>query len=134
VTRVPLVYDPDCGFCRLCVALLLAWDRRARLRPVPLGSEEANRLLAGIPHEEQMASWHLITPSGKIRSAGTAFLPLLRMLPAGRPLAWLTARFPQSTEAGYAWAAAHRSTLGRAIPRPVGRWAEESIRRRSRPN
>jgi predicted DCC family thiol-disulfide oxidoreductase YuxK len=128
--RLPILYDPDCGFCRLCVALVLVWDRRRRLRPVPLGRDEANRLLEGMPREERMASWHLVTPSGEIHSAGAAFPPLLHMLPGGRPLAALTARFPGATEAGYAWGAGHRSTFGRLIPGGVRRWAADSIRRR----
>jgi len=87
-------------------------------------------MLTGMPHEEQMASWHLAMPSGDVHSAGAAFPPLLRILPGGWPLAALTARFPAATEAGYAWGAGHRSTFGRVIPGRVRRWAAESIRRR----
>jgi predicted DCC family thiol-disulfide oxidoreductase YuxK len=49
MAATPLLYDPDCGFCRVCVAVALSWDRRGQLRPVPLGSPEANDLLRGMP-------------------------------------------------------------------------------------
>ena len=58
--RATIVYDPDCGFCRWCLGKVLAWDRRRALRPVPLGGEEADRLLGDVPAEERMSSWHLV--------------------------------------------------------------------------
>ena len=65
----------------MSLALLLRWDRHGRLRPVPLGSEEADALLAGMPEEERMASWHLVEPAGRdgagtVHSAGAAFSPV----------------------------------------------------------
>ena len=62
MTTHAIVYDPDCGFCRVCVAVVLKWDRERRLRPVALRSTEADRMLAGMPEDEQMASWHLVEP------------------------------------------------------------------------
>jgi len=127
MTAYPILYDPDCGFCRVSVALLLSWDRAHRLRPVALGGEEADTLLGGMPEDEQMASWHLVTPGGPVRSAGAAFSPLLRLLPAGRPLAWLTERFPGASERGYRWVADHRTALSRALPAALERWADRVI-------
>jgi len=49
MTVYPILYDPDCGFCRVCIAALLRWDRQRRLRPVSLTSPEADTLLARIP-------------------------------------------------------------------------------------
>ncbi len=82
MTTTPILYDPDCGFCRVCVAVVLTWDRAGRLRPVPLGSGEAADLLRGMPEAEQMASWHL-AEHPEIRSGGAAFSPLFRLLPGG---------------------------------------------------
>src|SRR5688572_26858045 len=62
MTATPILYDPDCGFCRVCVAVVLTWDRAGRLVPVPLGSPEANDLLRGMLEAERMASWHLLEP------------------------------------------------------------------------
>jgi predicted DCC family thiol-disulfide oxidoreductase YuxK len=126
----PLLYDVDCGFCRVSLALVLVWDRRRRLRPVALQSDEAGELLARVPEQERMASWHLVQPDGSVRSAGAAFPPLLRELPGGTALAALAERFPDGAERGYGWVARHRSVLGRALPDSVRRWADATIERR----
>jgi predicted DCC family thiol-disulfide oxidoreductase YuxK len=126
MTGVPILYDPDCGFCRVCVAVVLRWDHRGRLRPVALGTEEADALLPGMPEDERMASWHLV-PAGALHSGGAAFAPVLALLPGGRPLAALTARFPRASALGYRWVADHRSLLGRALPAAARRWADRVI-------
>ncbi len=126
MTPVPVLYDPDCGFCRVSLALLLRWDTRGRLRPVPLGSEEANGLLEGMPEEERMASWHLVE-AGRLHSAGAAFTPVFTKLPGGAPFARLTERFPGSTDRVYRWVADHRTLLGRPLPASARRWADRVI-------
>jgi predicted DCC family thiol-disulfide oxidoreductase YuxK len=108
----PILYDPDCGFCRVCVAVVLRWDRHGRLRPVP---------------GEELDSWQLVLPDGTARSAGAAFPPLLRLLPGGAPLAWLADRFPGATERGYRFVANRRSAFGRPLPARVKRWADRVI-------
>jgi predicted DCC family thiol-disulfide oxidoreductase YuxK len=130
VARPLLLYDDDCGFCRVCVALVLTWDRRGALRPVALQSEEAARLLGGMPEQERMASWHLAGREGGVSSAGGAFPPLLRELPGGAGLAALAERFPGTVERGYALVARHRSALGRALPDSARRWADVTVERR----
>jgi predicted DCC family thiol-disulfide oxidoreductase YuxK len=141
MTATPILYDPDCGFCRVCVAALLRWDREGRLRPVALGSEEAGRLLAGMPEEQQMASWHLIRAgcatespeNGQILthpglwSGGAALSPLFRLLPGGGPLARLADRFPRAADRGYRWVAGHRSAFGKPLPEAAERWADRVI-------
>ncbi len=127
MTAHPILYDPDCGFCRVCVALLLRWDRHGRLRPVALTDPEADRLLEGMPEDERMASWHLVTSDGAVRSAGTAFSPLLRLLPGGAPLAGLAERFPRAADRGYRWVADHRTLFGRPLPAALKRWADRVI-------
>ena len=153
MTRRALVYDPDCGFCRVCVAVVLSWDRQGRLRPVALGTEEAGTLLGGMPEAEQMASWHLAEPGwwvngaenatnphhlergAPVWSAGAAFSPLFRLLPGGAPLARVAERFPGASDRGYRWVADRRSAFGKALPASVKRWAARVIsesERRSR--
>ena len=82
--RWTVLYDRDCGFCRWSLAQLLALDRRRRLRPVALGTPEADALLADLTPEQRAASWHLVSPDGRRWSAGAAAPPLLRLLPGGR--------------------------------------------------
>jgi predicted DCC family thiol-disulfide oxidoreductase YuxK len=116
MARHAILYDPDCGFCRVCVAAFLKWDRHGRLRPVP---------------GEDLDSWQLVSPDGAVVSAGAAFAPLFRLLPGGAPLAWLADRFPTAAERGYRWVADRRSAFGRPIPHAVRRWADRVISRRS---
>ena len=141
MTATPILYDPGCGFCRVCVAVVLRWDRAGRLRAVPLGSAAADDLLRGMPEADQMASWHLVDPGcavndthsvsvsvhPEIRSGGAAFSPLFRSLPGGGPLALFAERFPSAANRAYRWVAGRRSALGRAVPPPVRRWADRVI-------
>jgi len=90
-------------------------DRDNRLRPVALQSPEAEALLPGMSEEERMASWHLVTPDGRVHSGGAAFDPLTRVLGRARPLGAFARRFPRATEAGYRWVAGHRSFFGRFL-------------------
>ena len=55
-----MIYDADCGFCKWSLALLLSLDRRGELRPLALGTAEADRLLADLTVAERNASWHLV--------------------------------------------------------------------------
>jgi predicted DCC family thiol-disulfide oxidoreductase YuxK len=109
-----VLYDRDCAFCRWSLDKVLAWDR-GRLRPVEIQSEEGQRLLAPIPEDARLESWHLITPEGDLRSAGRAAAPLAAVLPGGRPLAAIFRAFPGATERAYRWVASHRDLLARLL-------------------
>ena len=131
--RWVVLYDADCGFCRWSLARLLALDRRRRLRPMALQTEEADALLADLEPDERGASWHLVSPDGRRWSAGAAAPPLLRLLPGGRGPAAILARAPGATERTYRWVADHRSTFSKLIPdrakqRADGRIAQAAIR------
>jgi predicted DCC family thiol-disulfide oxidoreductase YuxK len=141
MTSHTILYDPDCGFCRVCVAVVLKWDRQGRVRPVTLGTEEADTLLGDMPEDERMASWHLVEPGWwvsvaentththhpEIWSAGAAFSPLFRLLPGGAPLARLTERFPTAAGRAYRFVADHRTAFGRPLPDAAKRWADRVI-------
>jgi predicted DCC family thiol-disulfide oxidoreductase YuxK len=125
-----LLYDSDCGFCRWSLGKVLAWDRRARLRPVRLQSKEAERLLAGMPEDERMSSWHLVSPDGEVRSAGAGIAPLLRLLPGGSPLGAVAGRLPGLMERGYRFVAGHRSLWGKFVTEGAKRRADKRIAER----
>ncbi|HEX6586052.1 MAG TPA: DCC1-like thiol-disulfide oxidoreductase family protein [Solirubrobacterales bacterium] len=127
-----LLYDEDCGFCRWTLSKVLAWDRRRALRPVPLDSPEADRILAGMSPDQRAASWHLLDPDGRVQSAGAAFPSLFRLLPGGRPLAAVSARAPRLSERGYRFLADRRSRLGRLVTDGAKRRADRRIGERSR--
>ena len=114
--QATLLYDRDCGFCRWCSRQgARLGPARLDLRPVALQSEEAGRLLGGMPEDQRMASWHLVEPGrrGALRRRRLR-AELLRLLPGGRPLAALAARAPRRDRA--------RLPLGGAAPQRLG-WA-----------
>lgn len=138
--RATVIYDADCGFCKFSLALLLSWDRprmgRGRrdagagagaLRPLPLGTPEADRLLAALTVDQRNASWHLIDGNGRRDSAGAALAPALALLPGGRIPTALVARIPHLTERGYRCVVDHRGLLGRFVPSRARRWADRVI-------
>jgi predicted DCC family thiol-disulfide oxidoreductase YuxK len=129
--RWTILYDADCGFCRTALAAILSADRDRRLRPLALGTPEADGLLADLTPEQRDASWHLVSPAGHRESAGAAGPPLLRLLPGGvLPAAALT-KAPGLTQRAYQWVADHRSTFSHALPQPVKDRATGLIERRS---
>ena len=127
-----LLYDSDCGFCRWSLGKVLAWDRRARIRPVSLQSKEAEELLTGLSQEQRFGSWHLVDAAGERHSAGAGIAPLLRLLPAGRPLAALAARAPGAMERGYRFIAGNRSRWGKLVTDGAKRRADRRIAERLR--
>ena len=112
-----LLYDADCGFCRWSLGWVLRWDREQRLDPVALQDPRSDRLLASVPAAERMRSWHLVDADGTVQSAGAAAPPLLRMLPAGAPVAWVFERAPSAVAAAYRRVSGARGRLGPRIPR-----------------
>ncbi len=132
MNKAILFYDSDCGFCRWCLGKVLAWDRRGSVRPVAIQTEEADRLLSGMPVEERLASWHLVDGEGTVRSAGAAFPGLFRLLPGGAPLAALTSRAPRATDRAYRWVAGNRRRWGKLVTEGAKRRADERIARSSR--
>ena len=126
-----VLYDRDCGFCRWSLAKILRWDRAGRLRPVPIESPEGDALLADMPPEQRLASWHLVLEDGRRYSGGDAFAPLLALLPAGAPFGALAGRFPRVARMGYGAVASRRSPLGRRLPRRWVSAADEVVARRA---
>jgi len=114
-SEATVLYDEDCGFCKWSLDKILAWDRAAKLRPVPIQSEEGQRLLAGIPADRRLESWHLVDPSGAVHSAGAAAAPLFDLLPGGRPLAAAARAQPGPTERAYRAVAGNRDRLARVL-------------------
>ncbi|MEK6277239.1 MAG: DCC1-like thiol-disulfide oxidoreductase family protein [Actinomycetota bacterium] len=124
-----VLYDADCGFCRWSLAKLLAWDRRARLRPLALQSEEGRGLLGDLGEEARMGSWHLIAADGTRWSGGAAAAPLLRLLPGGRALARPLEISPATADRVYSLVARNRGGIGRLVSRRALERAGERIRR-----
>jgi predicted DCC family thiol-disulfide oxidoreductase YuxK len=113
--RRVVLYDGDCAFCKWSLNRILAWDRGGVVRPVAIQSPEGAALLAAVPEQRRLDSWHLVEPSGRLLSGGRAAAPLFAVLPAGRPLAALLRAFPELTEGTYRWVAEHRGQLSRVL-------------------
>jgi predicted DCC family thiol-disulfide oxidoreductase YuxK len=128
---VTVLYDRDCGLCRVCVALLLRWDRRARLRPVAIQSGEGERLLESVAPDARLATAHAVTADGRVHSGGDAAAPIAAVLPGGAPLARIARAMPGLVRAGYGLVAGNRSRLGPVIPRAARERATGVIARRS---
>lgn len=126
-----IFYDAECGFCRAATGLVLAWDRRGRLTPVPLQDPAATDLLGGLSELERMASAHLVTPQGERSSGGDAVAPLLDQLPRGSRLAALSRRFPAQCRGAYGFVAGRRDLLIKLVPAAARRAADREIERRA---
>ena len=112
-----LLFDADCGFCRWSAATILRVDRRRRLRAVAIQSTEGRDLLATVPPERRLDSWHLWAPDASVTSAGRAVAPLLRLLPGGSPAAFVAERTPRTVDRLYALVARNRGRLARIVGR-----------------
>jgi predicted DCC family thiol-disulfide oxidoreductase YuxK/GNAT superfamily N-acetyltransferase len=126
-----VLYDGECGFCKVMLAVLLRWDRARRLAAVPIQSLLGGELLHDIPSQDRLRSWHLIDDTGALHSGGPAIPLALAALPEGRPIARFASRFPGATSRVYDWVARHRVFLGRFLGRRSRTWATRVIAERS---
>lgn len=112
VGELTLLYDEGCPFCIWVAGLFRSADG---VRVERIGSERGDELLAELTREERYASVHVVDADGRRRSGGEALPPLLRRVPAGRPLAGLLERFPGLSSWGYDLVARRRSLLARVL-------------------
>lgn len=108
-----LLFDGECGFCRLATKAALRLDDGSRLRAVAIESEEGQRLLTEVPPERRLDAFHLVTPGGIVLTGPDAAAPLARLLRGGRVPARAMRRYPGVTAAAYRLVSRHRGTLGR---------------------
>jgi predicted DCC family thiol-disulfide oxidoreductase YuxK len=108
-----VLYDADCGFCKLAVRWLLRLDRRRCMRATAIQGAEGQRLLSELPEAQRLESAHLLTPDGTLYSGSAAAAPVAELLPGGSVAARLFLRFPSGTDRAYRWVARHRALFGR---------------------
>jgi predicted DCC family thiol-disulfide oxidoreductase YuxK len=127
-----VLYDSDCGFCKVILAALLRWDRARRLTPLAIQSSRGQELLSGVARSDRLASWHLLDGAGVVRSAGAGIPVLFAALPGGSAIARLASWSPNSTSRLYEWVAAHRAVLARPLSARARAWASGVIAERTR--
>ena len=110
-----VLYDDDCGFCEVMLAVLLTWDRASRVRPVPIQSARGEELLIDMKPEDRLKSWHLLDASGMLHSGGAGIPVIFAALPGGALIANVVSRFPTTTSRTYDWVGSHRVLLGRGL-------------------
>jgi predicted DCC family thiol-disulfide oxidoreductase YuxK len=127
-----VLYDSDCGFCKVMLAVLLRWDRARRLTPLPIQSAVGEELLYAMTPSERLASWHLIDGGGVVRSAGAGLPVVFAALPGGAAIARVASQLPNATSRLYEWVAAHRALLARPLSARMRAWASRVIDERTR--
>lgn len=127
MSRLTVLYDADCGFCRATLSWLLLWDRRHALRPLAIQSAEGQELLRGVPEEERLRSAHAVGEDGVVHSGGAGVAHVARLLPGGAPFAALAGALPGPIDRGYRAVAEHRTALSRLVPARVKERAAAKI-------
>jgi predicted DCC family thiol-disulfide oxidoreductase YuxK len=125
-----VLYDGDCGFCEVMLAMLLAWDRPKRLGPVSIQSPRGEELLFDMARPDRLQSWHLIDAEGVLYSGGAGISVIFAALPWGALIARVASRFPRTTSRAYDWVASHRVLLGRLLKARSRAWAARVIAER----
>ena len=110
-----VLYDADCGACIWLLSRFLLVDRRRVLAVTPIQSEREG-VLAGVPDDRVLTSWHVRTPSGEVRSAGAALVTVLRALPLLSLWGLLLGAAPGLAERLYVAVASRRAGVARLLP------------------
>jgi predicted DCC family thiol-disulfide oxidoreductase YuxK len=114
--RLTVLYDADCGVCRLTVRALRSLDWGRRLSFMPLQRFEATA--AGDPTQAQLLrALHVRDDGGRWQRAGDAMLRIAGMIPVLVPLA-LVGRLPGMSgpvEAAYRLVADNRNRISRIL-------------------
>src|SRR5262245_35081158 len=107
-----ILYDGACSFCKVCVALLLVWDRSRRLNPVAIQDADGQAALSSIPAEDRLRSAHVVTSDRRVVSGADGAPIMFRRLPGGSPLAALLSMGMPVARLGYRLLTLARPTLG----------------------
>lgn len=111
--RPLLIFDGDCGFCRLMVSRWREW-MHGRVDDEP--SQTAAPRFPEIPRENFERSIHLITPDGRVATGAGAAFETMNLCGYQRWLWWLYGRSPvfaRTTEAAYGAVARNRAVFSR---------------------
>lgn len=119
-----LVFDADCGVCRVVVALVLRLDRERRITPVALQSALGTGITEPVSPELRGMSWHVLV-DGVLSSDAAVVAAVGDWVRCGRPMAFIARRAPRLSRAVYFTISKRRAWLGKATSR---RRVEEATR------
>jgi predicted DCC family thiol-disulfide oxidoreductase YuxK len=111
--ELTVLYDADCGVCRLTIQALQRLDARGTLDPVPLQSFTAEHPT----RDELLGTLHVRDRAGRWSRGGEAALRIAAVIPVLVPLA-VVGRLPGAgrvADAAYGLVAHNRGTLGRLL-------------------
>lgn len=89
-----MVYDADCGPCARFKNVISILDRQKRIDFMSLMEADSLGLLGPIPSSLRFKSFHLISPTGKVRSGEDALIDLIELLPGGRTISKIIVSTP----------------------------------------
>jgi predicted DCC family thiol-disulfide oxidoreductase YuxK len=78
-----LVYDANCGPCSKFRRAVDWFDKYNRLRYLSLEDADDAGVLNSLPVRKRHTSFHLVSPSGAVRSGSDAIPDLISLLPSG---------------------------------------------------
>lgn len=104
-----LFYDGECSLCRASIRFVARHVPEGEVRPVPIGSDEAARLTAGIPVPTPWPDSIAVLDQGAIHFFTSALLRVVRRMRFPWRLLSLLAPVPATLrDAAYRWVARHR--------------------------
>lgn len=110
-----LLYDAGCRLCRFAARAVARLDRRGALALLPLGDDEAEPFLTGLPEGERFASVRLAEPESGLVSRGRAVAHVFWHLGIWSALV-RTRGAERVLDLGYDLVARNRRLLGRLVP------------------
>jgi len=135
--KFTLVFDSDCGPCTHFKNVVSFLDTSGRIRYMGLSEADSSGLLDAVPVDLRCRSFHLISPSGEVKSGPSAFPDLARLLPGGGlpaklleqsvPASWVGARIYLVLSRLHDAGACTRPRLGVNIDINIDKQAEKAV-------
>lgn len=121
MSEVLVAFDASCGPCMRFRRAIAFFDISKRLRFVSLEEADRDGKLDSLPQAARFSSFHMILPSGEVRSGADALADLLAFLPGGKVTARITGSDTIGRRVSHAvYLAAARLHDGRWCPGPKG--------------
>jgi predicted DCC family thiol-disulfide oxidoreductase YuxK len=91
-----VAYDSECGPCTRFREAVEFLDAKGSIAFVGLGQADRSGLLEPVEVSRRRASFHLISPEGRVWSGARALPPLAGILPGGSGVSYVLGRNPMA--------------------------------------